>query len=195
VDDDKHHKQGDLENLIDEMLELGKDKDHVSLGDLKDAIGSRGFGPFLFIPSVIEISPVGGVPGIPTFIALIVGLFAIQALFGRKSLWLPGVITRRTLKAKRLDALEKTRKPIRWIDKVIRPRMVWATHEPFLQVVALITLVLCLSIPPLELIPFASIVPFGTIALFGLGIIGRDGMMVIAGMLLSGSALVAFLLR
>ncbi|MBF8643930.1 exopolysaccharide biosynthesis protein, partial [Pseudomonas luteola] len=58
-----------LEDVIDGVIELGKEKDKVSVGDIKREIGQRSYGPFLFVPSIIEISPVGGVPGASTFFA------------------------------------------------------------------------------------------------------------------------------
>lgn len=187
--------QGNLENLIDEILELSEEQDEVSVADIREAIGSRGFGPFLFIPSIIEISPIGGVPGMPTFIAIIVGLFAVQILFGREDLWLPGFIDRRSVKASRFGGLAKVRKPIRWIDKAVRPRLRWATRKPFLQLMALFTVALCLATPPLEIIPFAGMIPFATIALFGLALIARDGLMAVAGFLVSVIGIGFVLLR
>lgn len=43
---------------------------------------------------------------------------------------------------------------------------------------------LCLSVPPLALIPFASPLPMATVAVFGLGITFRDGLLTLLGYLL-----------
>ena len=36
-------------------------------------------------------------------------------------------------------------------------------------------LLMCMTVPPLEVLPFASSLPMGTIALFGLALVTRDG--------------------
>jgi hypothetical protein len=44
---------------------------------------------------------------------------------------------------------------------------------------------LCLTVPPLELVPFASTAPMAAIAAFGLGMTLRDGLLMGLGFVLS----------
>ncbi len=181
-----------LEDVIDGVIELGKEKDKVSVGDIKREIGQRSYGPFLFVPSIIEISPVGGVPGASTFFALIVAVFALQMLFGRNHFWMPQFLAKRSVKSQKIESgLNKVRKVIRGLDKVIRPRLGWATQKAFVRLIAAICLILTTSVPPLEFIPFASLAPFSAICLFGLGLTAKDGVVVLLGMAVS---LIAFYL-
>ncbi|WP_434140809.1 exopolysaccharide biosynthesis protein (plasmid) [Pseudomonas luteola] len=181
-----------LEDVIDGVIELGKEKDKVSVGDIKREIGQRSYGPFLFVPSIIEISPVGGVPGASTFFALIVAVFALQMLFGRNHFWMPQFLAKRSIKSQKIESgLNKVRKVIRGLDKVIRPRLGWATQKTFVRLIAAICLILTTSVPPLEFIPFASLAPFSAICLFGLGLTAKDGVVVLLGMAVS---LIAFYL-
>ena len=181
-----------LEDVIDGVIELGKEKDKVSVGDIKREIGQRSYGPFLFVPSIIEISPVGGVPGASTFFALIVAVFALQMLFGRNHFWMPQFLAKRSVKSQKIESgLNKVRKVIRGLDKVIRPRLGWATQKTFVRLIAAICLILTTSVPPLEFIPFASLAPFSAICLSGLGLTAKDGVVVLLGMAVS---LIAFYL-
>ncbi|WP_286788541.1 MULTISPECIES: exopolysaccharide biosynthesis protein [unclassified Pseudomonas] len=181
-----------LEDVIDGVIELGKEKDKVSVGDIKREIGQRSYGPFLFVPSIIEISPVGGVPGASTFFALIVAVFALQMLFGRNHFWMPRFLAKRSVESQKIESgLNKVRKVIRGLDKVIRPRLGWATQKTFVRLIAAICLILTTSVPPLEFIPFASLAPFSAICLFGLGLTAKDGVVVLLGMAVS---LIAFYL-
>ena len=50
---------------------------------------------------------------------------------------------------------------------------------------------LALTVPPLELLPFASSAPMAAIAMFGLALLVHDGALMIAAWLLAGMA-VAF---
>lgn len=189
---DAHEQEPDcLEKVIDEVIGLGNGKSEVSVGDIQGAIGQRSFGPFLFIPAIIEISPVGGIPGLPTLLAVIIALFALQLLFGRRHLWMPGFIADRSVKSERLEkGLNKVRPVVRWLDKVSRQRLPWATSNAFLRVIAVLCVLLACSVPPLELLPFASTAPFSAICLFGLGITTRDGAAIVLGLLVTVGAFV-----
>ncbi len=189
--DTREQESDCLEKVINEVIGLGEDKSEVSVGDIQGAIGQRSFGPFLFIPAIIEISPVGGIPGLPTLLALIIALFALQLLFGRRHLWMPGFIAHRSVKSERLEkGLNKVRPVVRWLDKVSRHRLPWATSKAFLRVIAVLCVLLACSVPPLELLPFASTAPFSAICLFGLGITTRDGAAIVLGLLVTVGAFV-----
>jgi len=178
-----------LADVIDQLAETGEGKDQVSIGDLQEAIGQRSFGPFLLVPAIIEVSPIGGIPAVPTVLALIVILFAAQLLFGKRHFWLPKVVSDRSIDGDRLKkALGYVRPVARWTDKVIRARLVWATREPFIHIAAGLCILLACSVPPLEAVPFASTAPFGTIGLFGLALIARDGLLILIGFALSLAA-------
>lgn len=81
-----------VEDILDRLEQEGRDDDRATVGDVTGALGDRGFGPFLFVPALIEISPIGGVPGVPTLLALIIALFAVQIVMGRDEMWLPGFL-------------------------------------------------------------------------------------------------------
>jgi hypothetical protein len=184
-------EQVTLEQVIDGIIDLGKDQDRVHVSDIQDSFGQRSFGPFLFVPAIIEISPIGGIPGVPTMLALIVALFAMQMLFGRDHFWMPDFLSKRSVSGKKLDkGLNKIRPVIRWLDKISRTRLRWAVSRGFLRVVAVLCVLLATSVPPLELLPFASTAPFSAIALFGLGMITRDGLLVVLGLIVTVGAFV-----
>lgn len=187
----KQHEQGSLEQVIDGIIDLGKGQDRVHVSDMQDSLGQRSFGPFLFVPAIIEISPIGGIPGVPTMLALIVALFAIQMLFGRDHFWIPGFLSKRSVSGEKLDkGLNKIRPMIRWLDKISRTRLNWAVSQGFLRVLAVLCVLLATSVPPLELLPFASTAPFSAIALFGLGITTQDGLLIVLGLIITVGAFV-----
>ncbi len=191
MSDTHEHEPDCLEKVIDEVVALGDGGSEVSVGDIQETIGQRSFGPFLFVPAIIEISPIGGIPGLPTLLAAIIMLFALQLLFGRRQLWMPGFLARRAVKADKLEkGLNKVRPVVRWLDKVSRQRLPWATSGAFLRVIAVLCVLLACSVPPLELLPFASTAPFSAICLFGLGITTRDGAAIVLGLLVTVGAFV-----
>src|SRR5699024_8849726 len=161
-------------------------KDKVSVDNIHQAIGDRSFGPFLMIPGLIAVSPVGGVPGLPTTLAAISILFSVQILLGRNHFWIPAFLGRRTVKGERLaDAAASLHPLARWSDRLFHGRLTWLTNAPFDRMIAAVCILLALTVTPLEVVPFASAAPMGTIAMFGLALLVKDGLLVLIGMVLS----------
>lgn len=175
-----------FEHVFSDIAARGKEQEEVSLADMRDTVGQRGYGPFLFVPAILELSPVGGIPGVPTLLGLIVAIFALQMLVGRKHFWIPGFLGKRAIKGDKLrKAIDKMRPVLRFLDRIIHPRLSFMTKKPILQVVAALCVLCAAMVPPLELVPFASSLPFGAIALFGLGLTAHDGLLVLLGMALA----------
>ena len=79
-------------NLLDEIGQVAKRSERVTIGFLADTLGHRSYGPFLIVAAVIEISPGGAIPGLPTFLAALILLFTVQIIAGREHLWMPAFV-------------------------------------------------------------------------------------------------------
>ena len=181
------HSVGDI---LDAIEKLADDHDEVAVGDVVEALGSRGFGPFLVVMPLIDISPVGSIPGLPTAMAAIIMLIAVQMALGRKHLWLPGFVRRRAISAdKARKAVDKTRGLARFMDRWFHGRLPALTTGPFVRVAAVGVIVLACAVPPLELLPLATTIPMLAIAAFGLAITVRDGALMIAATVLAVAGL------
>lgn len=167
-----------LEGMLEELSRASDGSGPVSIGELLDTIGQRSFGPLLLVPALVGLTPLGGIPGLPTVMAVVVILVAGQLLFGMKRFWLPGIILRRSTERRRLRISIGYLRPVaRVVDKVIRPRLAWLTREPFVHVAAGLCVLVALTIPPLEVVPFADTVPWAAIAAFSLALIAHDGIL------------------
>lgn len=173
--------------LLDELETAARDKEDaasrkVRIGDLLDAVRQCSFGPVLFTLALIELTPLGGIPGVPTAIAVAVGLVAAQLALGQEHLWVPGALEDRTIRADHVKlAAEKVRPIGRWLDRYTRDRFEALTRPPAARMAGAVVVLLCLAVPPLELIPFASSIPMGAIALFGIALMVRDGLLMAIG--------------
>ncbi len=171
-----------LEDVVGTFRNLADQEDEVSIGDVQDAVGQRSFAPFLLVCGLIVLSPVGGIPGVPTVFAFIVLLTAGQLLIGQKHFWLPEVFTERAVDEEKLrTAADKLEKPARWIDKFIKPRLTFLTQGPALYAVALACVALAVTMPPLEALPFAVMAPAAAITAFSLALVAHDGALAIVG--------------
>ena len=172
-------------DILDSLRDVANDEEQVPIGDVVQAMGARSFGPFIMLPALIEISPLGAVPGVPTFLALVIAITAAQLLFGRDHLWLPGFVRNRSAKSEKvLKAVDRLRPIAEWMDRWFHGRMKRFASGPFPRIAAACVIALAMTVPPLEFIPFASTAPMAAIAAFGLALIVRDGLlMLIAGVL------------
>ena len=183
---DEPHSVGDI---LDAIGELAEKQDEVAVGDVVEALGARGFGPFLIVMPLIDISPIGSIPGLPTAMAAVIMLIAVQMALGRKHLWLPGFVRRRAVSSDKVrKAVDKTRGVARFMDRWFHGRLPALTRGPFVRAAAIGVIALACAVPPLELLPLATTAPMLAIAAFGLAITVRDGVLMIVATVLALAA-------
>lgn len=182
----ERHDDNSVNGILDELLDAAGSGGAVTVGRMAEAVGHRGYGPFLTIPALIEISPIGGIPGLPTLLALIIVIFSAQIAWGRDHLWLPDALEKRSVKEERLThAVDRIRPVANWLDKWFHRRLERFAGPSARRAAAVVAILLCLTVPPLELVPFASTAPMGAIALIGLAMLVRDGALMLAAFALA----------
>jgi hypothetical protein len=184
----KEHSVG---ALLGEVRGLAERQERVAIGDVVEALGTRGFAPFLVLVPLIDISPIGGIPGLPTALAATVILIAAQILFGRTHLWLPGFVERRSLSAPKLcRAAGKARPVAERLDRWFHGRLSRFTRGAWVKAASGAVILLACAVPPLELLPFATTAPMLAILLFGIALLVRDGLLMILACLATAGVLV-----
>jgi len=173
-----HH---DLEDVIDHIIECcirsgPLHQGRVCVSDLMDAIGERSFGPLLLVPSLIAVSPVGAIPGLPAITSVVIVLVSAQILVRHEHVWIPGWLARRSIDAGKMEkGLTKFKPVARFVDHMLLPRLPWLTRGPFFYGIALLCLLIGLVTPILELVPLGGIPPNAAVVAFSLAIVARDG--------------------
>lgn len=171
-------KVTNLEQLLDRLDEAREGQQSVSMSDLMDAIGRRSFGPLLLLIGVILVSPLSGIPGLPSTMGVAVFLLAVQMLFRKKHIWLPEWILRRSINEQKLGkSAEWMRKPARFIDRFLRQRLSFLVEGPASWPLVLICLLLAITLPLLEPVPFAASSAGAALTCIGLAMIARDGLL------------------
>jgi len=178
-------------DLVDEMQDLGEQSDEVSVRDMVEALGHRGFGPLIFVPALVVVSPLGGIPGLPSLMALVIVLIAVQILVGRDHFWLPDWIGCRAVSDDKVDkATRKIHAAAEWLDRHVGERLPRFTGKVAQMVGALAVIVLCIMVPPLEFLPFTAVIPMLAIAIIGLAVTVRDGVLMLVGLAAAVAALI-----
>ncbi len=180
-----------VEETVEAIEDLADKADSkVCIGDVLDEFGKRSFGPVLMIFALIEITPVGGIPGVPTFLAAMCALVAVQLLFARDHIYVPQFIQDRSVAARKLhDSAEKLEGFAEKLDGWFHGRLKQFTGPTWQKIAAALILLLCFTVPPLEFLPFASSAPMLAIAAFGLALTVRDGLLMLVASGLAVTAL------
>ena len=181
-----------LENVLERAIE-DIDGDKVTLGDVLELFGDRSFGPVITLLGLLTvIPPLGGIPGLPMVVGVVVILFSAQIIFGRKHIWVPGFIRKRSISKDKLKKADEKAKPwLKRIDNLISERLEVLTNSWSVYIAAIVVTFLALMMIPLELVPFVAGTPGAAIAIFGLAFVARDGVLMLIGYAL---AIVAVLL-
>lgn len=178
-----------LEQLLDQLALVAENQERISLDDLIQAVGRRSFGTLLLMVGVLLASPLSGIPGMATTMAVIVLLIATQLLGGRRHFWLPRWLLRRSVKRHQLlKALGWLRSPARFIDSFLRPRLTWLVHSTGTYFIALVCVLLAMIMPTMELVPFSATAAGFTLAFFGLALVAHDGLLVMIAFTIAGAS-------
>ncbi len=170
-----------LGDLLELMRPVEGDT-RVSVEDVLKRVGDHSFPAVILVLAVILVSPVSGIPGTPTIGALITILVTLQALIGRKHLWLPRFLMRRNIKAKKMTrAVDWLSRPAGWMDHLSSGRLKILTSRPMRPLAYVVVILIAMSWPVLELLPFVTSFFAGAVAMIMYGLMTRDGLFLVAG--------------
>jgi hypothetical protein len=172
-----------LSHLLD-VLDAAAVGEKVSVQDILNKIGERSIMPIVLVIALMLVSPLSGIPGLPTLSSVVILLVMAQALARRRHLWLPPILRNRKVRSARLiKSVGRMRGMAAWIDGHSRPRLRILTSGPLRW----LTLVACTLVPMvwpfLELLPFVTSIGAGAVALMSFGLLTRDGLYVLLGYL------------
>ncbi|WP_284261168.1 exopolysaccharide biosynthesis protein [Roseicyclus amphidinii] len=162
----------------------------VTLGWILGQLRERAFGLFLLVLALPCCIPF--LYGVPQVVALPLLFVSGQVMIGRRLPWLPARLAARRVSTGSLQSLSQRAAP--WlvrIEAVSRPRLAVLTHRPLDQLVGLALVVFSASI--LVPLPGTNTVPGIAVVIVAMGLLQRDGLMVILGGML-GSAWIATLI-
>jgi len=167
--------------LRDAREDLPSDATHLKVHEIVGFFHERGFGFLLFLFALPAALPLPGL-GINLFIAAPLLFLTLQQAVGRHSIWLPSRVSERTISRERLAGFIDMAEPLlRRFEFLIAPRLGFVTQRPFSNLIGVcgVVMALCILVP----LPLTNTVPAMGIALMALGVLMRDGLAVIAGML------------
>lgn len=166
-----------LQQLLD-RLDQAATGERVDVDCMMNAVGRSSFGALLLLGGLVTLSPLDIVPGIPTLIALAVFTVCVQLLANRHHFWLPGWVLRRSISCQRFRrALTWLKKPARFGDRLVRPRLTFLATGAAAKVIAVGCIVVAVAMPIMEVVPFSANLAGLALTAFGLAVIAHDGLL------------------
>ena len=162
----------------------------ATLGDVMERLDERAFGFALLLLALPCTLPFVYV--LPQIVAVPMLFLAGQMALGRRSPWLPEKLHARRFSVPDFrNVVERSEKYVGWVERFARPRLRPVTGHGAARLVGLVLLVPIASI--LIPLPGTNSVPGVGVAVAALGLIERDGVLVVLGLLI-GFLWVALLL-
>ncbi|VXC80142.1 Polysaccharide synthesis protein exod [Oceanicaulis sp. 350] len=153
----------------------------LSLGAFSDALGERVFGALLFALAIPVCMPF--LYGVPQVVALPMMAIAVQMAGGRAHPWMPKSFRNRQLDKPGLVRIATwSRKWFGWLEALARPRLSVLSGPTAERIVGGVFVLFCASI--LVPLPATNTTPGIAIAIASIGLITRDGLLVLAGLVL-----------
>ena len=178
-------------NLCQMLKDLEEDislrNDQVQFGWLLDRVSNRVYAAVLFLPALLAASPLTLIPGISAIFALITVIIILQMLVRRPRVWLPRKLRNVYFKKSKIAvALRYMERPAHKLDKFFEPRLMFLSEPRVGQkVILLVTLVLAALSAPATLIPFANLLMCIAILILAMGLLTRDGVVIIIGLIIT----------
>lgn len=151
----------------------------ISVWQLRDALSDRAYGVLLFVFTCPNLVPLP--PGFATVLSIPIIVIAAQFVVGIQHPYFPAWLGRRALaRTDLLTALGRIRQPLRWVERLLRPRLLWATSQPAQRLIGAACLIfaIVMALP----IPFGHQLPALAICLCALAVLERDGAALCVGL-------------
>ena len=157
------------------------DGPRATLGDVLTRLDERSYGFLLLLLALPCCLPF--VYLLPQIVALPMLALAGQLAAGRRRPWLPRALNNRSFSVAAFEkVLTRSERYVGWVERIARPRFKPVTGHGGARIVGALLLVPTASI--LIPLPSTNTVPGIGVAIASIGLIERDGLLVVAGLLI-----------
>ncbi|NDF12073.1 MAG: exopolysaccharide biosynthesis protein [Proteobacteria bacterium] len=161
----------------------------VSLEDIVGLLKERVFGLAILLFCIPNCLPIPNFAGLSALTGIPIGIIGLEMMVGRTDLWLPTFLGEKRIPAKTFAKVLKHSIPtIRKMENALYPRFLVMSSRPIQPLLGLVIVVLAtiMSLP----IPFGNFMPGWSMAFIALGLIKRDGFVILLGLILGTFTLI-----
>ena len=167
---------------------VAQPNDRLTVGDILVVLRDRAFALLVVLLGLPNCLPMP--PPIPLVSGLLLALVAVQIIAGRPAPWLPRALLQRSIARADVERAVLRAAPIfRRLERFSRPRMTMLETAVSIRMIGVVLLILAVGII-FALPPIVGQIPLGiAVCLLGLGLVERDGVVVIAGLVIGSIGL------
>lgn len=173
--------------MLRKLADEAHARNGLTIKEALESLGKAGFGFVILLLSLPAMIPIPGPFGLVFGSAL--AIVALQFAVGVQSLWLPAFLGNRRISARAFGLLKHHASPmVAKVERFVRPdRMKVLTGRRLHYIIALpvFALAVAVALP----IPFGNLAPVVALCVMAVGLIERDGLLVMLGLLLTLVAL------
>lgn len=153
--------------------------ERIAVGSIMAALRDRAYALLVVLLGLPNCLPMP--PPIPLVCGLVLVFVALQMLAGRTMPWLPQALLARSIgKPELTRAIGRALPALLWLERFSQPRLTMLGGAFAIPLLGLLILVLALGL--VVAAPFIGQIPLGLAAcLVGLGLVERDGLLIIVG--------------
>lgn len=165
----------------------------ITLRALLELVGEQGmllFCSFLSLPFLLPVS----IPGVSTVMGLVIIMIGVGVTLNRVP-WLPRQLMERQIEREHLiPVFERGVKTFMRLERWVKPRLIRLTNGAVINRVNGIALTLAgiLLLFPFSVIPFSNTLPAFAILFLAIGMLQRDGYLIVVGHLMNGLTIIYF---
>jgi hypothetical protein len=166
-----------------EALFAGDPDGRLTIAETRGALDERAFGFLILLFALPNGVPVPGPPGLSAILGIPIFLLAAQLVLGWREPWLPQWLLRRSVRRGDFArVVARALPPLRRIEKVLRPRHAFVIDAPADRMIGLLLLLFAavLALP----IPLGNLPPAYAIIVMAFALIERDGLAMLAGIVI-----------
>lgn len=182
-----------ISNSTRNILTLVRREGGVTVDECIRQFGERSIPLGLLLFTLLSSLPLFGIPGFTTVTGIPIVLLGAQLLFARERLWLPRRIREHRLHSEKLwRTMQRSLPGLRKMERRLSPRLLPLSEPPSRNALgALYVLVGTLLALPIPLINF----PAGfSMFVLSVGLVSRDGVVIVIGVACNALLLAAFVL-
>lgn len=165
---------------------------NITIQEVMRLLGDRAFGLAILVFSLPNSLPIPSPPGFSAITGIPIILIAVQLALGRSTPWLPPRVRKYHFsRTKFAHFLGKALPYIRKVERFLHPRLAFMSSTAGERLSGLVFLLLAvmLSLP----IPFGNFLPGVSMSIIALGLLERDGALMLGG-IIGGLLASAFIL-
>jgi hypothetical protein len=168
-----------LSEVIEQLIAEFRERP-VTLREVIVVLQGRAYLLLMLLLALPFLLPVP-LPGLSILLGLVIAMIALRLVLGQKP-WLPARLLDRELPPKFFPSLlAGARRMLRFLEVMLKPRMLWLTQSPLLLRVHALVILLASFVLLLPLPPGTNFPPALCIVIMAGGLLERDGRFILAG--------------